>query len=134
MKTRQDSTGLTNDVMTYTRSHAREITQLPDPSEEWLVRDTNTTYDLIARMQAFHKKGIIKRLEYVYRDNAGGYISRWKTDPTVYDVATRITESEKEHAPFPCGHNSIQNERGVEGLTCGVCGNVYDKSEVDHGN
>lgn len=127
MSKAQDSMGRT--TRTYLVSNPRLVANLPEPGKTWTAHGENLEDEHISRLAKFRRVGIISQ---VGKFSIGGdYRFRWATEEGPYQAACARVKNEKENALLPCEHSSINNERGVDGITCGVCGTVHEKSEVD---
>jgi len=121
-------TELNREQTNWIKAHYHELDDLPEPGEPWTGKDTSLKYYEILELR---NKGLIKRVWNGEREGSGSSYRYYYTPTETYDALETFKElSEKSDSVFPCGHNAIKNERGVDGITCGVCGSVYDKSEV----
>jgi hypothetical protein len=123
-----DSAGLSRQKYSVIRQHASTIANLPEPGTIWMANEVEPTIKHI--LKGLRLNGIVNHVESTYNQEAGQNVWKWKTDEESYRVACGLVGPGSD-ALLPCGHNSIQNERGVEGITCGVCGTVHPKSEVN---
>lgn len=129
MKSRQAD--LNRSTRGYIRANAHLVAQLPEPGDTWFHRKTDLPDEIKPRLSLFHRHGIISRVGTERFGTSGEFLSEWVTNEGPYELAQSSIERGKQDALLPCGHNSLQNERGVDGLTCGVCETVYSRSEVD---
>ena len=106
------------------------VRQLPEPGEKWLARDVDID-NIEFRMKALRINGAVEKVGRKYYESAGDYVNYWQTCPHLYRLAHTDTHSRNDSGILPCGHDAIRNERGVDGITCGVCEEVHDRSEVD---
>ena len=76
--------------------------------------------------------GIIKKIGSTGL-GCGTYVNIYETDETAYHEIQRCKRrSERSDSLLPCCANAwIKNERGVDGITCGACGEVHDQSDLD---
>ncbi len=110
------------------RRHFREIEDLPKPGNKWTARDVDFDRHMILRLKA---KELIERVYDGTRSSDGRSNKFYRTTEEAYEALQMyLRKAERSDSVFPCGHSAILNERGVDGITCGECGKVYDKSEV----
>ena len=125
------SSELGADTYWYIKSNARLITTLPEPSEQWQVNELENAAEIAPILSNLHWLGIVTKVDHGFGEAANERVAIWRTNRKAIELAKSCVEDEKRRSPFECGHNHILNEEGVEGITCGVCGSVYDRSEVD---
>ncbi len=113
----------------YVVSNARLVAKLPEPGTTWTANEENLGDEHITRLAKFRRLGIVTRVGKFL--SGGDYRYRWETEEGPYQAACERVESETENALLPCGHSALSNKRGVDGITCGVCGKLHDKSEVN---
>lgn len=123
------STGGTNAQRGFLHRYGDIIRELPEPGEEWLARDSGID-NIESYLTQFRQNGAVKKVGETYAENCGSYIGIWKTSAHVYQLAHSPAHTRGDTGILPCGHDAIRNERGVDGITCGVCGTVHDRSEV----
>lgn len=104
------------------------LTDLPAPGRRW--RSNVISDELADQLVGLRNRGIVRRTDRVETAEYAKRRCLWETDPGAYQYLQRILEDDDREGLFPCGHSAIKNERDVDGITCGVCGEVHDRSEV----
>ncbi len=126
-KTKQ-YTELSRSQAGWLKGHFREITDLPKPGKKWTARDVDFGREMVLKLR---QKELIERVYDGTRSSDGRSNKFYRTTKEAYEALERYKrKAERSDSFFPCGHSAILNERGVDGITCGECGKVYDKSEV----
>lgn len=120
--------GGTNALRGFLHRHGDSVRSLPEPGEKWLSRDIGVSG---AVLNVLHDNGAIEKAGKTYKVDCGEYVYYWRTKNYVYNLAHSPAHTRQDTGLLPCGHDAIKNERGVEGITCGVCGDVHDRAEVD---
>ncbi|WP_265112238.1 hypothetical protein [Halosolutus halophilus] len=116
------------DQLPYIRRNAQRLLALPEPGERW--RSDVIPDDLANQLVGLQNKGIVRRVDRVKCTEWSKRRCLWETDPDAYQRIQAVLEGNDRDGALPCGHSAIRNERGVDGVTCGVCGVVHDREEV----
>ena len=109
----------------YARHNYQLILSLPEPGEQFEHTDTDIP---ISEWCSITQTGILDKI-VPHQRRKGNRCSIWETNKAYYEIAKQKKENE-ENGMLPCGHNAITNERGVDGITCKICGEVHDKDEI----
>jgi len=114
------------DMRGWVQHNHREITALPEPGHEWIARDTEIGQHVFQQMMVH---GVIQKVGSTGL-GCGTYVNVYRTNPSAYDyLQQQINKQSIIDLPC-CDHPSIKNERGVDGITCGSCGTVHPKEEL----
>ena len=108
----------------YARHHADLILSLPEPGEEYELRDIDIDKDT---WSSISQRDIVKKV-VPHQRRMGNRCSIWKTNKAYYEEAK--AHKERTDAMLPCGHNGFENPRGIDGLRCKTCGDVFEKDEI----
>lgn len=123
-----ESSGLSRQKHNYIRRYAGIIANLPEPGTVWMERELEPSIKHI--LKGLRNNGIVSHVEKKYQRDAGETVWKWRTEAEAHKVAQSIVNGSDGDSMLPCGHNSLLNKRGVEGITCGVCECVFARSEV----
>ncbi|MXV62103.1 hypothetical protein GS429_08520 [Natronorubrum sp. JWXQ-INN-674] len=113
----------------YIRRNATLLQDLPEPGEQW--RSKAISDELANRLVGLQNRGIVQRVDRIKCEEWSKRRCIWQTDRDAYGRIQTVLEEGDDNALLPCGHSAISNERDVDGVSCGVCGEVHDREEVD---
>jgi len=110
----------------YLQYNWRKLKDLPAPGEDWIWNDTDVNQQLVKTLSAF---GII-RVVGQRKAKYGNYVNVYRTNSTAYEKLQEYIENSPDGMLPCCDDAWIKNERGVDGITCGVCGEVHKREDL----
>ncbi|QCW03594.1 hypothetical protein [Natrinema pallidum] len=117
------------DQLPFIRRNATLLAELPEPGEHWTAEIIPDK--LANQLIGLENKEIVTFVDRVTSSKWKKPRNLWKTDPDAYEQILDILEGEDRDGLLPCGHSAINNERGVDGISCGVCNEVHARDDID---
>jgi len=122
---KSDYSNLSSSTSVWVQRNARAIRNLPEPGSEWMAEVLPGNMN--RQIAKLHSEGIIRPVGKIGK--GGDYRLIWETNPDTWPTIQSLI-SEPEGLLPCCTESWIKNERGVDGITCGECGEIHDRSEV----
>ncbi|WP_226479123.1 hypothetical protein [Natrinema amylolyticum] len=113
----------------FIRRNATLLAELPEPGEHWLAEQIPD--ELANQLIGLENKEIVTSVKRVTSSKWKKPRCLWETKPDAYQQIHDVLEGTDRDGLLPCGHSAIKNERGVDGISCGVCEEVHDRDDVD---
>ena len=115
----------TNGAVEYVKSNRRWLRKLPDPGEEWTIRDLEIDIPTsrLKQIEGYGLITVVGELEIRPGSYRNVYSSRDKLPEILRKISTtKLLECSDEDCPS----SGFRNPRGVEGVVCKDCGEVHE--------